>query len=61
MKGKKDMRQVDIERLIFVVQGITYIHTLSLKTYTFVLDSVFRVLKMAKVDGNHTTCHPCHA
>ena len=55
MKGKKDMRQVDIERLIFVVQGITYIHTLSLRTYT-----VSRVLKMAKVDGNNTKCQSCH-
>ena len=45
MKGKKDMRQVDIERLIFVVQGITYIHTLSLRTYAAAI-----VLKMAKVE-----------
>ena len=49
------MRQVDIERLIFVVQGITYIHTLSLRTYTFSI-----ALKMAKVDGNNTKCQTCH-
>ena len=55
MKGKKDMRQVDIERLIFVVQGITYIHTLSLRTYAAAI-----VLKMAKVDGNNTKCQECH-
>ena len=57
MKGKKDMRQVDIERLIFVVQGITYIHTLSLRTYAAAI-----VLKMAKVEKTaqsaiHAICH----